>query len=129
MKEPDYRDSRIEKLQSENSKYIGFLVLAGIIAFVFISLYFNLDGRYKQQSEVIDVCMSEMSDLNDTISTMNDSLDSISTSTSNAAGDDYETQSDALYDVSSQAEDAQREGNSDDTACQQPVIESSSSDY
>lgn len=93
------------------------MVLAGIIAFVFITLYFNVNGNSSRQSVVIDTCIGEISSLNDTISTMNDSLDSIYKNVSNVAGDDYETQADTLYNISLEADGANGTGNSYDTVC------------
>jgi hypothetical protein len=128
MIEQDYKDSRIASLESEKNKLSTYLVIAGIALFILAPLFFSTNNKVDLQSKMIDSCISEISDLNSAISSTNDSLDSISTDASNAAGDDYDVQSDTLNDLFSQADDAKKTGTSDSSICEQVSTSSESTD-
>ena len=128
MNEHDYRDSKIAQLEAEKSRLTGLLIVAGIALFILGSLFANANKQAGLQSEMVDSCIGEIADLNSTIGSTNDALDSISSDAANAAGEDYDTQYDTLSDISSAASDAQGSSTEDSTACEQPAVASDTSD-
>jgi hypothetical protein len=128
-------EREISSLRSQNGKYGGLLTLAAISLIIFVPLYLSANSLSNRESEMIDTCSAEiagisstLSDANDAISSMNDSLDTISNDASDSAGSDYDTQAETLDDISSNASDAQ--GTTDfsapTTLCEQVNTDTSS---
>jgi len=120
-----WKESTIKELTKEKDKYVTYLVFAGLALFIAVLALFGTYNSGDSKSEMIDTCVSELSDASDTINSLNGSLDTISSDASSASGGEYDELSSALDEISTQASDAKQDGPT--TECEQPVGDDTSS--
>lgn len=102
-------EALIRSLRKEKNQVDTYLVFAIIALFIFVPLTFAGRSAENDRSEMIDTCLSDISEAEETISSLNSSLDEISSRASNSIGNEYEDQESALDEISTSASDAQRD--------------------